>query len=66
MGYRPAVLEFFRCSTTNICLRFNLKNLNWKDWLTAGMSFIIWPAVLFISKYKWHLFYLFLKNVILS
>ena len=35
---------------------------NWKDWLTVGMSHVMLPSVLCISKYTWLKLYLFFRN----
>jgi len=38
-------------------LYLNNKSLNWKDWLTARMSYIMLPAVLRFGKYMYGMFY---------
>ena len=37
------------------------RSRNYKDWLTAGMSYIMLPAILYVSKYMWPMIYLRLK-----
>jgi len=37
------------------------KKLNWQDWLTAGLTDVMLPAMLCIRKYMWSTFYLFFQ-----
>jgi hypothetical protein len=39
--------------------------LGGKDWLTAGMRYILLALIVRISKYMWIIFYLFFKVFIL-
>jgi hypothetical protein len=36
-----------------IVLYLNKRSWNWKDWLRAGMSYIMLPALLLVSKCMW-------------
>ena len=54
-----------KCNNVNVSSEFFVckKSCNWRDWLTAGMSYTMVPVILHINKYIFvcHLFLKFLS-----
>jgi hypothetical protein len=48
---------------TYVACLVHMERWNWKAWLTVGMSHVMLPAMLRVSKYMWLVFIYFLKCI---